>query len=99
MVRKDDFRASGSGNIFYERELFDEATLNVSFEIANKLKTQCVAFDFVYRDGKPLIVEISYGFAPAGYDLCPGYWNKDLTWHEGKFNPYGWMVDLLLDGE
>lgn len=63
MVRKDDFRASGSGNIFYERELFDEATLNVSFEIANKLKTQCVAFDFVYRDGKPLIVEISYGLS------------------------------------
>jgi len=31
-----------------------------------------------------------------GYDPCEGYWDKDLNWHEGAFNPYGWMVQLLL---
>ena len=46
--------------------------------------------------GKPKIVEISYGFSPEGYDPCPGYWDKNLTWHEGKFNPYGWMVEEVL---
>lgn len=40
MVRENDFRASGSGSIHYEKELFDETTLKLSFEIAKKLKTQ-----------------------------------------------------------
>jgi glutathione synthase/RimK-type ligase-like ATP-grasp enzyme len=97
MVRENDFRASGSGNILYDRHLFEESTIKLSFEIADKLCTQCVAFDYVHDKGDYLIVEISYGFSPIGYDLCPGYWDKDLAWHEGKFNPYGWMVDNVLD--
>ena len=96
MVRSNDFRASGSGNILYEKEHFDEATVKLSFELAHKLKTQCVAFDFVFQDGEPLVVEISYGFSPEGYDPCPGYRDSDLVWHEGMFDPYGWMVDLMF---
>ena len=96
MVRKDDFRASGSGNILYEKKHFDEATITLSFELARKLKSQSTAFDFVYKDGKPLVVEISYGFVKEGYDPCPGYWDCELTWHEGPFNPYGWMVDTII---
>jgi glutathione synthase/RimK-type ligase-like ATP-grasp enzyme len=95
-VRKGDFRASGSGFILYEKHLFDEKTIELSFEIAAKLKTQCVAFDYVNLEAKPLIVEISYGFSPTGYDPCTGYWDRALIWHEGKFDPYGWMVDDLL---
>jgi glutathione synthase/RimK-type ligase-like ATP-grasp enzyme len=96
IVRKNDFRASGGGNIEYSKELFDEGTLKLSFELATKLKTQCVAFDFIYKDNSPFVVEISYGFSPAGYQLCPGYWDNNLNWHEGEFNPYGWMVDLII---
>ncbi len=99
MVRSNDFRASGSGNILYEKEHFDEATIKLSFDLALQLKTQCVAFDFVYLDGKPLVVEISYGFSPEGYDPCPGFWDSDLGWHEGRFDPYGWMVELVLGGD
>jgi glutathione synthase/RimK-type ligase-like ATP-grasp enzyme len=95
IVRANDFRASGSGTILYEKELFDENTIKISFEIAEKLHAQCVAFDFVYKDKQPLIVEISYGFAPSGYDDCPGYWDRNIEWHDGKFNPYGWMIDVL----
>ena len=96
MVRPNDFRASGSGNILYEKRHFDDATIVLSFELAEKLKSQCVAFDYVYREEKPMLLEISFGFVQEVYDPCPGYWNKDMTWCEGKFNPYGWMVDLLL---
>lgn len=96
MVREGDFRASGSGSIMYDKELIDEKLVKLSFEVAGKLKAQCLAFDYVYKDNKPLIVEMSYGFAPAGYDPCPGYWDKELNWHEGHFNPYGWMVQELL---
>lgn len=97
LVREGDFRASGSGDILYARELFDENLIGLSFDLAGKLGTQCVAFDFVHDHGKPMIVEISYGFSPAGYDPCPGYWNKDLNWHKGSFDPYGWMVEDLIN--
>jgi len=97
MVRKGDFRASGSGEILYERELFNEEIIRLSFDLSVKLGTQCVAFDFVNDQGKPRIVEISYGFSPVGYDPCPGYWDKDLNWHQGSFDPYGWMVDNILN--
>ncbi|MBN1181845.1 MAG: hypothetical protein JXB49_06130 [Bacteroidales bacterium] len=96
MVRENDFRASGSGDILYERTFIDENTVKISFDIANKLQNQCVALDFVYEDSSPFLVEISYGFTPKGYDPCPGYWDKNLVWHEGKFDPYGWMVENLI---
>lgn len=96
MVRKNDFRASGSGMILYEKSHFDDKTISLAFSVSEKLQSQCMAYDFVYREGKPLIVEISYGFAPSGYDACTGYWDKDLHWNEGKFDPYGWMVDDLI---
>lgn len=96
LVRENDFRASGSGFILYEREHFDEATIRLAFEISEKLNSQCMAYDFVYQDEKPLLLEISYGFAMHGYDNCTGFWDRELNWHEGKFNPYGWMVDLMV---
>lgn len=97
MNRKDDFRASGSGFIIYEKDAIDERFVKVSFEYQKKLKAQCIAYDYVLdENNQPLLIEISYGFANAGYDDCPGYWDEQLVWHEGKFNPYGWMVDLIL---
>lgn len=96
MVRKNDFRASGSGHIHYKKESFDNKTIQLAFNLADKLNVQCVAFDFVYDGDNPLVVELSYGFSMHGYDACPGYWTADLKWHDGKFNPQGWMIDALL---
>jgi glutathione synthase/RimK-type ligase-like ATP-grasp enzyme len=95
-VRQNDFRASGSGNFKYDRSEFDERCVQISFEVTRKSGAQCVAFDFVFdKANQPRIIEISYGFAPEGYDDCPGYWDENLNWHEGRFNPYGWMVDSV----
>jgi glutathione synthase/RimK-type ligase-like ATP-grasp enzyme len=96
MVREGDFRASGSGDILYEKENFDGATVDLAFTLAKKLNSQCVAFDFVYQNGVPLVVEISYGFTPDAYDACAGYWDRGMNWHEGPFNPYGWMIENLI---
>jgi glutathione synthase/RimK-type ligase-like ATP-grasp enzyme len=96
MVRTDDFRASGSGYILYEKELFDERTIKLSIELAKEMKSQCIAFDFVYKNSSPLITEISYGFSPEGYDKCPGFWDEEIKWHESSFNPYGWMVEAII---
>jgi glutathione synthase/RimK-type ligase-like ATP-grasp enzyme len=99
MVRKNDFRASGSGNIYYEKQHFGDETVGIAFDISKRLKSQCTAFDFVYDNKIPLIVEISYGFSPEGYNDCTGYWDSRLNWHEGTFDPYGWMVEMIIAGK
>ncbi|MDN3676679.1 hypothetical protein QWY90_05065 [Flavobacterium paronense] len=97
MVRTNDFRASGSGDFRYEREVFDPRCVVLSFEYTKKIKAQCVAYDYVFdKENNPKLVEISYGFANKVYDPCTGYWDEQMNWHEGPFNPYGWMVDLML---
>ncbi|KAF0195917.1 MAG: hypothetical protein FD166_2644 [Bacteroidetes bacterium] len=98
MVRQNDFRASGSGHILYKKEDIDERCVSLAFLSNQKIRSQCIAFDFVFdQNNNPLIVEISYGFMAKGYDPCPGYWDKEMNWHEGKFNPYGWMIDHLIE--
>ena len=97
MVRAGDFRASGSGNMKFEKSEFDERCIQMAFDTSEKLKTQCLAYDFIF-DGynNPLIVEVSYGFAVDAYDPCPGYWDENLSWHEGKFIPQNWMLEDLI---
>ncbi|ELR68649.1 hypothetical protein C900_00160 [Fulvivirga imtechensis AK7] len=99
MNRTGDFRASGSGILHYlDNHTIDKRCLLAAFEVAIKLNAQCLAFDFVYNECQvPLIVEISYGFSMLAYDLCPGYWNKDLSWVEGSFNPQHFMIENFIN--
>jgi glutathione synthase/RimK-type ligase-like ATP-grasp enzyme len=96
LVRERDFRASGSGHVLFEKHHFDEEVIQLSFEIAKKIDSQCLAIDYVFQDGKPLIVELSYGFVKEVYYSCKGYWDRELNWYEGPFNAQGWMVESLL---
>jgi hypothetical protein len=95
-VRHNDFRASGSGSFAFGRELFDERCLKISFEITESLNLQVGVFDFIFDlQNNPLIVEVSYGYAHKAYDKCPGYWDRDLNWYQGKTIKEEWMVDLI----
>lgn len=97
MTRPNDFRASGGGVIKFEKELIDEQCVKIAFDTSEKLKANCVAYDFVFdQNGNPLIVEINYGFAHEPYRNCPGYWDKNLNWHEGKFNQVEWILEEYL---
>jgi glutathione synthase/RimK-type ligase-like ATP-grasp enzyme len=97
-VRKDDFRASGSGIFAYAKEEFDERCVKLAFEYTHKLDAQCVAYDFVFDSHQnPLLIEISYGFVKMVYDPCEGYWDEKLNWYPGKFDPYGWMIEGLIE--
>lgn len=97
IVRKGDFRASGSGDFKTGKDMIDEECVKIAFTATKKIKSQSAVFDFIYDTNKrPLIVEISYGFTVQPYDSCPGYWDANINWHEGRFNPEGWMVDSLV---
>ena len=97
-VREGDFRASGSGNFAWARNLFDESCVQISFDLNKKLGLQVGAYDFVFDgNNEPLIVEVSYGFVSEVYDPCTGYWDEELVWHEGRTTKEDWMVELLLE--
>ena len=98
LTRSGDFRASGSGNIVYDKNQIDERCVQLAFVVNKKLNAQNIAFDFVFdKDNQPFIVEISFGYAVKAYDVCEGYWTDDMQWHEGThFDFCGWMVDNLI---
>lgn len=100
LVRENDFRASGSGNIVYDHQEINEECLKIAFSINKKAGLQCTAYDFIYdAEGQPIIVEISYGFSMEAYDSCPGYWDNHINWHEGQFNPQEWMIEDVFRNE
>lgn len=98
LVRKGDFRASGSGSIIFEKAQLDERCVQIAFQTNKYLKAQSVAFDFVFdQTNQPLIVEISFGYAVKAYDDCEGYWTEDMVWHQGShFDFCGWMIEDLI---
>lgn len=94
-VRKDDFRASGSGK--FEYVALREDVLQIAFTTAKQLHLQSVAFDFIFRNKEPLIVEMSYGFGTHGISHCKGYYTRDLQWHdELEPNFWNWMIQDLI---
>ena len=98
LVREKDFRASGSGMICYRREDISDKCVSEAFRISKILKTQCAGYDFVFDDGVPRIVEVSYGFTAEGYTNCEGYWTDDMQWHNEPVLPQQWMIENLLWG-
>ncbi len=97
MVREGDFRASGSGNIVYDPKEIPPECIKIAFDITKKIKAQCIAYDFVFLDNKPLIIEASYGFSSKGYLLCLGYWNNKFIWVEETFTPEFFMISDILE--
>lgn len=100
MVRENDFRASGSGDISFEPQEINIDCIKIAFEVNNKIDSQCVAFDFVLdSQNKPLIIEISYGFSMNAYDNCLGYWDSDLKWHNKQVSPQDWMIQNIIQSK
>jgi len=96
LCRDGDFRASGSGKIVYDKNQIPEECIKISFDISKKLSFQCMAYDYIFdENNKPLVVEMSYHFAPYVYDDCQGYWNENLDWFDAKINPQNMIIEFL----
>jgi hypothetical protein len=96
-VRKNDFRASGSGSMDTDPEKIDSRCLEIAFTISNKLNFRTMAYDFIYGEDKtPYIGEISYCFPDFAFNSCQGYWDESLTFHPGHTWPqYFQLIDFL----
>ncbi|HEY9115412.1 MAG TPA: hypothetical protein VIN10_11995, partial [Bacteroidales bacterium] len=96
-VRKNDFRASGSGIWGFDKELFDERCIKIAFETSEKLGSQVMAYDFIFDKDEPKIVEISYATCLGPYDKCIGHWDREMNWHPGKFKQQIWMIEDFIE--
>tara|TARA_B110001452_G_scaffold67562_1_gene54404 strand:- start:3061 stop:4089 length:1029 start_codon:yes stop_codon:yes gene_type:complete len=86
-VKDNDFRASGSGKISHDPKDIDLECIKLSFKIRKQIQGSLVcAFDFVFDNCDPRVVEISNNFGPEGYLDCPGYWDENLNFHK-EFMP------------
>lgn len=97
LVRDNDFRASGSDSLDYDLSKIPIEAVKLSFEIYKKLQVQTLAVDYLESEDKLWIPEISYAFGIAKGELDVGYWKENLSWHPGKINPFGWMVDEIIE--
>jgi glutathione synthase/RimK-type ligase-like ATP-grasp enzyme len=97
-VRKNDFRASGGGDLFYERDLVPDGAIRSARETARAMGSLCVGFDYVvHRDtGEAKIVEMSYGFSHEAVLPAGGYWNEAGEWIAEPLNAPEEILKALL---
>ena len=97
MVRTNDFRASGSGEIDYDVPKINTRCVEIAFDVVRKLQPQSMAFDFVEdENSNPLIVEVSYCYVASAVTSCNGHWDRNLNWHEGTMWPQDAIIEDLL---
>ncbi|MDM7992357.1 MAG: hypothetical protein QUS11_03515 [Candidatus Fermentibacter sp.] len=94
--RPGDFRASGSGRIDYDRPVPEEAML-ACLGINRRFGFDSMAYDILFRDGRMLVSEMSYGYSDSAVHGVAGYWRLEspgcLRFVEG----HTWPQDLWVD--
>jgi glutathione synthase/RimK-type ligase-like ATP-grasp enzyme len=64
-IRKGDFRASGGGDLFYDKKYITKDIIDSAFKTSKDLGVNCMGYDYVVDKftGKGYIIEISFGFS------------------------------------
>ena len=80
---------------------FDPAKIDLrlvatAFEISDRLGFQFMFYEFMMRDGEPVVIELSHAndFSVA---KCPGHWNRNLEWVSGRVSAQEAQVETFLD--
>ena len=98
-TRKGSFKASGGGDISYEKELITDEIVRSAFETSDKLHTQCMGYDYVVRksDQKGFIVEMCHGFDHEAIAGSNGYWDRELVWHDVPLNVGTEIIKTIVE--
>jgi len=95
--RDGDFRASGSGKIDYRVKNINLEMVRIAHRISLQNNFQSMAYDFLIdKAGKPVIIEMSYGFQSKAVFDCPGYWNRKLNWVDDHVLPEAAHVEDFI---
>jgi glutathione synthase/RimK-type ligase-like ATP-grasp enzyme len=85
--RPGDFRASGSERRDLDPQNVDLRAVKIAFETSQRGGFSCMAYDFLYKAGQPVICEISYTFPHCPTCNLSGHWLPDLSWASGAMWP------------
>jgi glutathione synthase/RimK-type ligase-like ATP-grasp enzyme len=98
--RPNDFRASGSGRIDYQRAV-PENLLHYCIKINRDLCFDSMAYDILFSNNNFFITEISYGYLDSAIYTAAGYYElqKDnkLEFIKGHFWPQELWVNWMFD--
>ena len=96
--RKNDFRASGGGTLFFDHDIIDQQVIDMAFMAADLLGSVCIGYDFVVESDskKPYILEISYGFSHVALLSAGGYFDRSGIWYENPMNAPEEILALLI---
>ncbi|EFK96825.1 conserved hypothetical protein [sediment metagenome] len=98
--RPNDFRASGSGLIDYVKPIPENA-INLCLDLNIKHNFDSMAYDIVFKEGNPVIVEICYTYVDKAIYNSPGHYercdNGNLTYKMGKTWPQQLWVQWLAE--
>ncbi len=97
-VRSHDFRASGGGEVFFDKKYFNKQIIESAFRVSDALGSQCMGYDYVVNNqtGEGVIVEMSYGFSHQAIMASGGYYDRNLQWHAEPMNaPYEILKNML----
>ena len=97
-IRKGDFRASGGGDLFYDRSLVTQNVIESAFSTSEKLGFQCMGYDYVIdnKNGEAKIIEISYGFSHIALLQSGGYFDRNGKWFDEPLNAPEEILKNLL---
>jgi len=97
-IRKGEFRASGGGALFYDKDYVTKSIIDSAFRVSDSSGFQCMGYDYVVNKetGEGLIIEISYGFSHEAVLAAGGYFDRDGNWYEEPLNaPQELLINLL----
>lgn len=98
--RPNDFRASGSGRDDYDTPIRDDV-VEFCYNVADELGVNIIGFDIIFREGNPIILEMSYGMPLKTQRTATQHWIRHsdgrLVRYEGHVWPQDQWVELLLD--
>lgn len=98
-VRSGDFRASGGGDLFYDRSYIDKSIIDAAFKAADLMGSDCMGFDMIVdpETGTPLILEVSYGFSHTALLDAGGHFDRNGTWHAEPLNAPREVIHRLIE--
>lgn len=96
-TRKGDFRASGGGDLFFDKSYVTADIIKSAFETSERLGVLCMGYDYVVdkRTNTGKIVEMSYGFSHTALMGAEGYWTRDGVWHDEALNAPNEIIRCL----
>ena len=97
--RKRDFRASGGGNLFFDKSYITKNIIDSAFNTSDKLGFQCMGYDYVVDNltGIGKIIEISFGFSHKALLEAGGYFDRDMNWHNEPLNAPSEIIKNIIN--